>query len=481
MSRPRVLIAVTTVLLFASPPVNAAGVPAARCSAPNISEVVGVPDLDNGSGGVEVRLPNGSRRLITRATIGAGRPAPGDRFGAAVVTTAAYQAHGCLGLAIGAPGVAGTGVVYLLTGTPGGVTLTAVRVLRMPGAADGDRFGAALADCNGVAVGVPGRDVVLAVGVPGREVAGAAAAGAVMSFSAGRPTLIEEGLDGTPGVPEPGDQFGEVLSCSYFSEHPLIGVPHEDVGAAVDAGMVVWAGSGQAWTQDSLGVAGTAENGDLFGAALSITDVIAIGVPGEDIWNLADAGIVQYLGGISEDAGVPFRYVPLWAESQDTPGVPGAVEAGDRFGASLALAALCTENGGTAVFAVGAPGEDLGAVADAGTVTVLDSGVALGFFLQPSLSPPKCPAAGLAQGSGLAGIAEAGDQAGAALGTTYGTDQYGLHSVLHVGVPGEDIGTRTDAGVVANSRYPFTAAGASRTLISGATPGARYGSVLPSG
>ncbi|NJP99370.1 FG-GAP-like repeat-containing protein [Streptomyces zingiberis] len=58
---------------------------------------------------------------------------------------------------------------------------------------------------------------------------------------------------------------------------------------------------------------------------------------------------------------------PQWW-TQDSPGVPGAAERDDRWGADLSLAD--TNGDGYADLAVGAPGEDIGTVVDAGAVWV---------------------------------------------------------------------------------------------------------------
>lgn len=83
----------------------------------------------------------------------------------------------------------------------------------------------------------------------------------------------------------------------------------------------------------------------------------------------------------------------------DSPGVSGAVEAGDRFGASLSQAQPSTSTRPTAL-AVGVPGEDVGSATDAGMAHLLDQG--LGEIIAITQDSP-----------GVAGAAETGDRFGA--------------------------------------------------------------------
>ncbi|GAA2090962.1 FG-GAP-like repeat-containing protein [Streptomyces albiaxialis] len=126
-------------------------------------------------------------------------------------------------------------------------------------------------------------------------------------------------------------------------------------------------------TQNSAGVPGKNEEGDEFGASLTAGDVngdgyadIAAGVPGEDIGTGAsgkDTGaIVQLLGG---KGGLSGTGAKNW--DQGTEGVPGAVEAGDRFGQAVSL--RDTDGDGKDDLAIGAPEEDgTSAEKDAGAV-----------------------------------------------------------------------------------------------------------------
>ncbi|MBD9725089.1 FG-GAP repeat protein [Streptomyces sp. ID-01-6.2a] len=128
-------------------------------------------------------------------------------------------------------------------------------------------------------------------------------------------------------------------------------------------------------TQDTKGVPGVGESdadhfdqygGDQFGYSVAAGDVtgdgypdIAVGVPGEDIGSVVDAGSVVLLkGGASGLTGTGAQ-----AFDQSDPGVPGASETGDTFGAAVSLLDVNADN--RADLAVGAPGED-GTLQDSG-------------------------------------------------------------------------------------------------------------------
>ncbi|MFI6878516.1 FG-GAP-like repeat-containing protein [Streptomyces sp. NPDC050400] len=123
-------------------------------------------------------------------------------------------------------------------------------------------------------------------------------------------------------------------------------------------------------TQDSTGVPGATETEDRFGASVTVGDLdddgfddIAVGAPGETVSGVKGTGSVVVLKGRS-GYDLDGR-----AYHQATTGVPGAAEAGDRFGSSVRFKDV---NGdGRADLAIGASGEDIGTKADAGAVTVL--------------------------------------------------------------------------------------------------------------
>ncbi|WP_406460494.1 esterase [Streptomyces sp. NBC_00111] len=115
----------------------------------------------------------------------------------------------------------------------------------------------------------------------------------------------------------------------------------------------------QVWTQDSAGVPGTAELGDGFGADVSLADIdgdghadLAVGVPGEDIGTVADAGGVRVLRGSA--AGLTASGAKSF--DQESAGVPGSAEKGDRWGGQVRLAD--TDADGRSELLAAAPGEN---------------------------------------------------------------------------------------------------------------------------
>ncbi|MBA2947099.1 FG-GAP-like repeat-containing protein [Streptomyces himalayensis] len=131
-------------------------------------------------------------------------------------------------------------------------------------------------------------------------------------------------------------------------------------------------------TQDTAGVPGVSEGGDLelnygdqFGYSLAAGDVtgdgypdIAAGVPGEDVGSVREAGAIVLLKGSA--AGLTGSGAQAFHQS--TSGVPGISEKGDYFGRSVLLGDVNANN--RADLAVAAPNED-GTYADSGAVWVL--------------------------------------------------------------------------------------------------------------
>ena len=251
----------------------------------------------------------------------------------------------------------------------------------------------------------------------------------------------------SPGVPdesEDWDGFGQSIAAWYSPDDPypdlVVGAPGEDLGTAVDAGQVtVFPGgpdglslSGYVLNQDSPGMPGAAESGDRFGWSISGGelgegfDALAVGSPGED-HHAVDSGSVYVIG----DERVAVVH-------QDSPGVPGAQEKGDRFGFSLAMH--------RDVLAVGVPYESLGALTEAGMVqlfTVRRAGTPVTGWPRPQALMV------IDQGRpGVSGTPEKGDRFGWSVSLVSDGGGESAPYNLTVGVPYEDLGAVYDAGTV---------------------------------
>jgi hypothetical protein len=92
--------------------------------------------------------------------------------------------------------------------------------------------------------------------------------------------------------------------------------------------------------QNTPGVPGAGESGDRFGTDVSVGDVtgdgyadVVAGIPGEDLADRTDAGSFAVLRGSA--TGLSGTRVQVL--SQNTAGVPGTAEKGDRFGSRTAV------------------------------------------------------------------------------------------------------------------------------------------------
>lgn len=309
-------------------------------------------------------------------------PEAGDSFGRSLAS-GDFNGDGFDDLAVGVAEESSFGssfgAVQILYGTQGGIKAAGNQIFRqeISGAPDvsSDNFGAALAvgDFDG-----DGFDD-LAIGEPGDAVFGVADAGAV--------TVLYGGPGGLGGVvewwhqllgafgdqPEPGDVFGSTLAAGDFDgdgfDDLAVGVPGEDLGPLINVGMVqVIYGSADRltdvgsdrWTQNSAGIADSAEFGDAFGSALAAGDFngdgrddLAIGVPSEKIGAKLRAGAVHVLYGRAN--GLLATNDQLWFQNRG--GIPDQCDRDDELGAALAAADF---NGdGFEDLAIGVRGEDL--------------------------------------------------------------------------------------------------------------------------
>lgn len=434
-------------------------------------------------GDADGRLGEGGRVVVTQTTIGQ-TPEAGDRFGAAVAT-AHVDADACLDVVVGVPGEdlaghadAGMGhVIYgSLAGLNGDAAPTHVTQATAGGTVEaGDQFGRSVAAGDNL-----GRDTsVVAFGAPYEDIGAAVNTGAVnaLQFSDSilvTPVELSQSTPGVVGTSESGDLFGFSLAYGfnlindYDTWNLVVGAPGEDIGTLNSAGAVTVIDGvqdfppavfpSQSWNQDSPGVPGAAEAGDQFGysVATSVIDSyisgsrqhVAVGAPGEAIGTRTNAGAVQLFS--STGGGLQ----PGVSINQDTAGVLGAAETGDRFGFQVALL-----NAPKLRLAVGVPYEDLGTIKDAGSVQVF------------TVSSPADDQAYDADSAGAAGARTTGGRYGLALSAIQADNE----NVFAVGSPYQGTGrvhliTYNTAGYASRSWVPG----------SGGVPGsaARFGASI---
>jgi hypothetical protein len=285
--------------------------------------------------------------------------------GAAASVRADFNNDGFADLAIGMPfedigSIAEAGAINVLYGTADGLTGTGSQLVTqdspgVPGIAEqDDSFGGTLAagDFNNDGF------TDLAVGAPNESIGGIGFAGAVNvlygttgGLTGSGSQLFTQDSPGVPGIAEATDVFGNSLAAGDFNSDDVddlaVGAPLEGVGAGFDAGAVnVLYGTGggltgtgsQLFTQETPGVPDTAEFEDWFGSALAAGDFnndgagdLAVGAPEESLGGVGGAGAVNLLYGTT--GGLTGTGSQLF--TQDSPGVVGSAEPGDRFGWTL--------------------------------------------------------------------------------------------------------------------------------------------------
>lgn len=186
-------------------------------------------------------------------------------------------------------------------------------------------------------------------------------------------------------------------------------------------------------------ITGSVEVGDYFAASLAIGDFnndgfgdVIAGAPFENCGKKADVGIVHVIYGSSN--GLNRNNDDTI--HQGTTGVPGANNADDRFGSSVATGDF--DNDGFADAVVGTEGEDLGTKVDAGAFTIL--------YGHRNGLRGRGAAKFTAATPGVAGPAEPFANVGAAV-TTGDFNRDGFDDIA-VGAPGSGSGGLSSAGAV---------------------------------
>lgn len=211
-----------------------------------------------------------------------------------------------------------------------------------------------------------------------------------------RARVFHQGTPGIKGEPEEGNFMGAALAAADFDgdgrDELAVGAPGENRGAGAvhvlrGTATGIRAAGDQLWLQDTNDVDDTSERGDAFGAVLAAGNLgfssneaeLAIGIPGEDLSGIEDAGAVAILHG-QPGVGLTAKLVPDRFLHQNAPAVDDVAERRDLFGAALAIG----DFGRSAhnELAVGVPGEGL-AVARQGVVQVFyGSSLGVGTELQ---------------------------------------------------------------------------------------------------
>jgi len=378
-----------------------------------------------------------------------------------------FNGDGFADLAVGVPGdvVSGkdeAGAVNVIYGGAAGLTADGNQLWSQDSsgitgtAGTKDHFAEAVAvgDFNGdgfddLAVGVPDDD-------PG-SVTDAGAVNVIYGSAAGLTStgnqLWSQDSAGIKGTAQKKDAFGRSLATGDFDGDGFadlaVGVPHDSTATVHDVGAVnVIYGSAagltstgnQGWDQDSSGIKGTAESGDLFGRSLAAADFdgdgfadLAAGVPGDNPGTKNDAGAVNVIYGTA--SGLDSSGNQGW--TQDSLGIPGTAQAGDNFG--YAVAAADFGNGSQADLAAGVPGEDLSGATDGGGLNVIYGGAA-------GLSSSGAQYWDENTAGIVGGPAGTADNFGNSLAA--GDMGNGSQADLAIGVPGKDISLKDKAGAV---------------------------------
>jgi hypothetical protein len=357
----------------------------------------------------------------------------------------------------------GAGAVHVLSGVAGQGGEGTVVTAPSPAAGDGFGWSVRLVHLDG------DRCADLLVGAPYTDVAGTRDAGAVYAvYGGGR----REPVRLVSPAPEADAHFG----WSLAGRGPLVavGAPHEDAEQVADSGAVYLfetpaLGTARRLSQNTDGVTGNGEAGDMFGWAVELGRLgggagepdLAVGLPyenddGQGVQAGAgrlDSGAVTVLFDVRARTGAQLSRKWDLREVLDA-------EAGDRFGYALAYA----EQGDTSYLAVGAPLGDGGPVKDSGLVQLFQASSTAEITPGPVLSRGAEGFPGGGYGSALA-FASGGDVR-LAVGVPFdGPDQRGGVHLVPLADPAR---ARTVRGTEPGGRLGWSLAASGNKLVAGA-------------
>jgi hypothetical protein len=253
------------------------------------------------------------------------------------------------------------GSVTILRGSASGITTAGAELWTqdtagVPGTAESDHFGEALAagelDNSG--------EVDLIVGSPEESIGSDTRTGSIIilngsaggGLTASGAKSFHQDTSGVPGSNEDGDHFGDALTVGEFNgdgyEDVVVGASDENVGSIVNAGSVtvlysngpdggLVSDGSKTFTQDTSGVMGSAEASDHFGASMHASTItgmghsdLLIGVPSEDTHGATNNGAFNLLLG-GGGSGITVTGDEYWSLGH----INGTEQDGAQFARSL--------------------------------------------------------------------------------------------------------------------------------------------------